>query len=256
MEDEQKSEDKTPEQTKAGETPPPPPVELEQPSPPPLPPEGETLEVKGEEKKEKEKEAKAKEKKSRRKPPMKLLIFDRWDISEVVVHDAGLNRYINLSPIVIPHTGGRWADKPFGKMKTSIVERIINNMMRTEVFTGKKSKAYTTVRLAFAVIEEKTKKNPIQVLVDAIERAAPREEVTRLKYGGISVPKAVDIAPSRRLDLALRNICQGAVQASFKNKKAIEECLADEVLAAARGDMSSAAIGKKEEMERVAASAR
>ncbi len=112
------------------------------------------------------------------------------------------------------------------------------------------------MRLAFGTIEKKAKKNPIQVLVDAIEKSAPREEVTRLKYGGISVPKAVDIAPSRRLDLALRNICQGAVQSSFKNKKAIEECLADEILAAAKGDMSSAAINKKEEMERVASSAR
>ncbi len=256
MEGEQKPDEITPEKMKEEQTPPPPPVEPEQPSPPPPPPEDKAPQVPEGEDKEKEKEPKAKEKKPRRKPPMKLLLFDRWDISEVVVHDAGLNRYINLSPIVIPHTGGRWADKPFGKMKTSIVERIINNMMRTEVFTGKKSKAYTTVRMAFSSIEEKVKKNPIQVLVDAIERAAPREEVTRLKYGGISVPKAVDIAPSRRLDLALRNICHGAVQASFKNKKAIEECLADEILAAARGDMSSAAIGKKEEMERVAASAR
>ncbi len=187
---------------------------------------------------------------------MKMLIFDRWDISEVVVHDAGLNRYINLVPIVIPHTGGRYANKPFGKAKSNIVERFINNIMRTENYTGKKSKAYKAVLRAMESIEKKSKSNPIQVMVDALQRAAPREEVTRLKYGGISVPKAVDIAPSRRLDVALRNICTGAVQASFKNIKPIEECLADEILAAAKGDMSSAAINKKEEMERVASSAR
>jgi len=228
---------------------PPPPPEL-----PPPPPEGEAPPPPAEG--EQAKEEKPKEKKARKKPPMKMLVFDRWDLSEVVVHDVGLSRHINLSPLVIPHTGGRWASKPFGKTKTSIVERLINNMMRTEVYTGKKAKAYRTVRLALDSIEKKAKRNPIQVVVDALQKAAPREEVTRLRYGGISVPKAVDVAPSRRLDLALRNICKGAVRASFKNKKPIEECLADEILAAAKGDMSSAAIGKKEELERIASSAR
>jgi len=247
-------EEKPAGEEKVEETPevPPPPEPQEEPtSPPPPPPEGEAPPPEGE-----AKEVKPKEKKVKKKLPMKMLIFDRWDISEVVVHDPGLSHYINISPIVIPHTGGRFASKPFGKAKANIVERFINNMMRTEVFTGKKSKAYKTVRLAMESIEKKSKANPIQVMIDALEKAAPREEVTRLKYGGISVPKAVDIAPSRRLDVALRNICQGAVQASFKNVKPIQECLADEILAAAKGDMSSSAISKKEEMERVASSAR
>src|SRR2546426_1111623 len=89
-----------------------------------------------------------------------------------------------------------------------------------------------------------------------LAKAAPREEITRLRFGGISVPRAVDVAPSRRLDLALRNICVGAVTATFKNRKPVEECLADEILTAAKGDMQSSAIAKKEELERIAASAR
>ena len=230
--------------------------ESELPPSPPLKAEKKEEDIKPTEGGEEEQEEKQKEKKPKRKLPMKMMLFDKWDISEVVVNDAGLSRHINLSPIVIPHTGARWANKPFGKVKASIFERLINNMMRTENFTGKKSKAYSTVRLAFESIERKAKKNPLQVFVDAIQRAAPREEVTRLRYGGISVPKAVDISPSRRLDLAIRNICQGAVEASFKNKKPIHECLADEILAASRGDMSSASTSKKEEMERVASSAR
>jgi small subunit ribosomal protein S7 len=46
------------------------------------------------------------------------------------------------------------------------------------------------------------------------------------------------------------------VQATFKNRKAVEECLADEILMAAKGDMQSSAIAKKEELERIASSAR
>lgn len=195
-------------------------------------------------------------KKPRKRPSYEMKLFEKYDLNEVVVHDAGLAKYMNLMPIVIPHTGGRWANTPFGKAKASLIERVINHMMRTEDYTGKKSKSYRVVRTAFEIIEKRTQKNPVQVLVDALEKAAPREEITRLRFGGISVPRAVDIAPSRRLDLALRNICVGAVHATFKNRKPVEECLADEILAASRGDMQSSAVAKKEELERVAASAR
>jgi len=195
-------------------------------------------------------------KKPRKRPVYPVKLFERYELAEVEVHDAGLSKYINLSPIVIPHTGGRWANKPFGKIRTNIVERLINGMMRTEDYTGKKSKSYRVVRTAFEIIERKATRNPVQVLVDALEKSAPREEITRLRFGGINVPRAVDIAPSRRLDMALRNICTSAVQATFKNRKPVEECLADEILLAAKGDMQSQAIAKKEELERIAASAR
>ena len=195
-------------------------------------------------------------KKPKKRPSYEMKLFGKYDMTDVAVRDAGLAKYMNLSPIVIPHTGGRWANKPFGKAKANLVERLINNMMRTENYTGKKAKSYRVVRTAFAIIAERTNKHPVQILVDAIEKAAPREEITRLRFGGISVPRAVDVAPSRRLDLALRNICVGAVQATFKNRKAVEECLADEILMAAKGDMQSSAIAKKEELERIAASAR
>jgi small subunit ribosomal protein S7 len=195
-------------------------------------------------------------KKPRKRPSYEMKLFEKYDLNEVEVHDAGLAKYMNLLPIVIPHTGGRWANKPFGKAKANLVERLINNMMRTENYTGKKAKSYRVVRSAFELIVERTKRHPVQVLVDAIEKAAPREEITRLRFGGISVPRAVDVAPSRRLDLALRAICTGAVSATFKNRKPVEECLADEILMAAKGDMQSSAIAKKEELERIAASAR
>lgn len=183
-------------------------------------------------------------------------IFDKYDLTEVVVRDAGLLRYINLDPAVTLHTGARHANRAFGKAKMNIIERLVNGMMRTGDFTGKKTKAYITVGRAFDIIAAKTKSNPIQVLVDALENAAPREEVTRLKYGGISVPKAVDVSPSRRLDTALRNLCQGAMRATYKSTKPIEQCLANEILLAANKDMNSFAIAKKEEIERVASSAR
>ena len=186
----------------------------------------------------------------------KALMFGKYDLAEVTVADGGLAKYIDLTPTNVPHSGGIHANRWFGKARLSIVERLINNIMRTEKYTGKKLKAYKAVSDAFDIIAEKTKKNPVQVLVEALQNAAPREEVTRLQFGGISVPKAVDISPQRRLDIAIRNLSSGVVAASSKNKKAIQDCLADEIMLAAKGDMTSFSVAKKEETERVAQSAR
>lgn len=51
------------------------------------------------------------------------------------------------------------------------------------------------IQEAFDIINKKTGQNPIQVLVNAVSNAGPREETVRLKYGGIAVPKSVDTAP-------------------------------------------------------------
>lgn len=185
-----------------------------------------------------------------------LLVFGKYDASEVKVNDPALKGYICLEPKYVMHTHGRHANIPFAKQRVFIVERLINKVMRKEANTGKKILAYNIVREAFEIIEKKTKKNPIQVLVDAIVNAGPREEVVRLKYGGIAVPRAVDTSSSRRVDVALRNIAEGARRAAFKSRRSIAECLADEIIAAANNDSRSFAVSKKEEVERVAKSAR
>jgi len=182
-------------------------------------------------------------------------MLEKYDMAEVKIEDKGLERYINLN-IQDFFLGAPHANKWFGKSKLSIIERLINNLMKTEVYTGKKTKAYRVVRDALDIIEKRTKSNPVQALVDAIQNAAPKEETTRLRYGGIMVPKAVDVAPQRRLDIALRNICVGSMSASFKNPKHIEVCLADEILKASKNDPTSFAIAKKNDVERVAKSAR
>ncbi len=144
----------------------------------------------------------------------------------------------------------------FGKANLSVIERLINILMKTEMYTGQKTKSYKVVRMAFEIIDKRTKTNPVQVLIDALQNAAPKEETTRLRFGGIMVPKAVDISPQRRLDIALRNICSGAMTGSHKNKKRIEACLADELLKASKNDPSSFAVAKKNDLERVAKAAR
>ena len=181
-------------------------------------------------------------------------VLSKYNMEEIKIEDQGLKRYINLETKNI-YQGGVNSNKLFAKSKTPIIERFINNIMRTEHYNGKKTKAYKVVRESFNIIDKKTKTNPMQIFIDALQNAAPKEETTRLRFGGINVPKAVDVAPQRRLDIALRNICQGVVNATYKNKKRIEQCLAEEIIKASKNDVASFAISKKNDMERVAKSA-
>ncbi len=183
-------------------------------------------------------------------------IFGKYETDGIEVADPGLARYIKLDIIGLPHSSARHANKRFAKQRVNVVERLINNVMRGETYNGKKGKAYKVVEDAFERVATRSKDNPVQVLVKAIEHAAPREEVTRLRYGGINVPKAVDVAPLRRLDIAVRNIAKGGLAGSHKSVKPAAHCLADEILKAAEGDAQSFAVGKKDELERVAKSAR
>ena len=164
--------------------------------------------------------------------------FGLYPVNEVAVHDQSLQKYINLTSGLNLHGGGKYSKSPTGK-NISTIERLLNKLMRTEKWTGKKYSAYRVLREAFEIIAAKTKENPIQILINAIENAAPREEVTRLKYGGVAVPKAVDVSPSRRVSVALRNIAIGATNASFKSKKPIANCLADELMLASRNEGGS-----------------
>jgi small subunit ribosomal protein S7 len=181
-------------------------------------------------------------------------LFGEWDVADVEYLDPSTERYITVTPVA--HTMGRHAGKQFQKSEVSIVERLVNRLMRAEENTGKKQQSMRIVRDAFEIVHARTEENPIQVLVRAIENSAPREETVRLKYGGISVPKAVDVAPQRRVDQALKFIAEGTKNASFKSPTSAAEALASQLVGAADGDVSTYSVNQKEEKERVAAAAR
>ena len=185
-----------------------------------------------------------------------IKLFGKWPWTGVEVRDPSLKKYISLRPVLLPHTGGRHAHRRFGKAEVPIVERLVNRLMYPGKNGGKKALAINIVKAAFEIIHAETGENPIQVLVRAIENAAPREETTRIMYGGIIYRVSVDVSAQRRVDLALRFIAEGARLCAFGSPKSIEECLADEIMAAARNDPSSYAIRQKEEIERIALSSR
>lgn len=198
---------------------------------------------------------------------MQFKMMGRWDASKIQVNDPGLRPYMNLNNRHIPHTAGRHAATQFHKNKYSLIERLMNRLMvpghrgkkhvlSSGVCGGKSLTAFKIVEKALLTIEAKTKENPIQVLVKAIENAAPRDEITTIEYGGARYPQAVDCSPQRRIDLTLRMFTQGAYQKSFGKRVKAADALAEEILLAAQMDQKSAAISKKLELERQADAAR
>jgi len=190
-----------------------------------------------------------------RKPP-EIRIYDKWSTDEIEVTDPGLEKYLSVKPTLFPHSGGRHEHKRFRKASLNIVERLVNNMMRPGRAGGKKTKAIGIVRNALDLVNLKTGKNPVEILVKAVENTAPAEDVTRIAYGGIVYPISIDISPLRRIDIALRFMTDGARQASFSNARTIDECLAEEIQYAGQRDNRSYAIRKRDEMERVALASR
>ena len=188
--------------------------------------------------------------------PQEIKLFQKWTFKDITVKDIGLQRYLNLTPMVAPHSMGRHEHQRFRKAKVNIVERLINSLMRSGKNSGKKAKATNIVKETFEIINLRTGKNPIEILVKAVENASPCEDTTRVSYGGVVYHLSVDVAPQRRIDLAIRHISEGARAASKNNPRSIQETLADELVLAANKDIKSAAIAKRNEIERVAQSSR
>ena len=193
-----------------------------------------------------------------------LLLFRKWDLSDIEIKDPGLKTAISLRKQILPYTFGRSALKRFNKADVNIVERLMNKTMHfgkkyaknTGRMTGKKTKVLNTVKTAFEIIALKTGQNPVEVLVRAVEFSAPNEDTTRIVYGGTTYHVSVDVAPIRRVDLALRFLADGVREATFSNPKAIEEHLSEHLMMAAANNPDAPSIKKKRELERVAQASR
>lgn len=193
-----------------------------------------------------------------------LLLFRKWDISNIEIHDPGLKTAISLKKQILPYTYGRSALKRFNKADVNIVERLCNKTMHfgkryaknTGRMAGKKTKVLNTVKLAFDIISLKTGRNPVEVLVRAVEFSAPNEDTTRIVYGGTVYHVSVDVAPIRRVDLALRFIADAIKEATFSNPKPIEEHMAEQLILAAANNQNAPSVKKKHELERIAQASR
>lgn len=196
----------------------------------------------------------------------KMKIFNRYSTEDVHVEDPGLKRYMILDEKLVLRNAGRIKWK-IDKLKVHLLERIANllavpghrgkkHKIITSHSTGKYIKNMKIILSSLEIIEKKTGKNPVQVVVKAIENASPRDEITVIEYGGARYPQAVDVSPLRRLNLAIRNIIHGAYDRAFNKKTKIQNALAEEITMAYEGNMEAHCLKKKKESEKQADSAR
>lgn len=198
-------------------------------------------------------------------PLQQFKIFDRYDVSGIQIQDPGLKSVINFEPKLVLKSYGRNVQK-FGQTKVNVIERLMNKLAVAghrgkkhklqKKGAGKYTKNMNVVLEAFDLIEKKTGKNPVEVLVKAIENSAPRDEITVIEYGGARYPQAVDVSPIRRVNLALKHLTHGASDKAFNKKKTFAESLAAEIILAFENNGESFAVRKKKEAESQANSAR
>merc|ERR1712085_238684 len=173
----------------------------------------------------------------------------------VTVGDMALTDYIAVKPanaVFLPHSAGRWSKKRFKKAQCPIVERVTNSLMMHGRNNGKKMLAVRIMRHTMEIIHLLSGENPIQVIVDAIVNSGAREDSCRIGSAGVVRRQAIDVSPLRRVNMAIWLLTTGAREAAFRNIKTIGECLAEEIMNAAKGSSNSYAIKKKDELERVA----
>ena len=126
---------------------------------------------------------------------------------------------------------------------SKLVTKLINNMM----IDGKKGKAQTILYDAFDMIKEKTNKDPMEVLSQAMENVMPSLEVKSRRVGGANYQVPIEVKADRRQALGLRWIIQ---YARLRGGHSMSENLANELIDASNN--TGAAVKKREDTHRMA----
>jgi len=123
-----------------------------------------------------------------------------------------------------------------------IVSRFTNYLMKG----GKKATARRVIYGTFEIIQQKTKKEPIEIFEQAIQNASPVLEVRSKRIGGAKYQVPVEVSKDRRVALAMRWI----IGAAKKGKGSMKNRLAKELIEAAEN--TGEAIRKKDNVHKVA----
>ena len=126
---------------------------------------------------------------------------------------------------------------------SKLVTRLINRIM----IDGKKGLAQSILYNAFAIIEEKSGRQPMEVFEEALENVLPLLEIKARRVGGSNIQVPVEVSEERRLALGLRWIVQ---YARLRNEKTMEERLANEIIDAANA--TGNAVRKRDDVHKMA----
>lgn len=133
--------------------------------------------------------------------------------------------------------------EPDSRFHNVTVAKLINYIMRK----GKKTAAEKVVYRAFALILEKSKKDPLEVFDTALKNIMPVVEVKSRRVGGANYQIPTPVRGERKLALAFRWVIAAA---KSKKGQPMHIKLADELLLASNNE--GAAIKKKLDVYRMA----
>ena len=133
--------------------------------------------------------------------------------------------------------------RPDMKYDSVIISMFVNRMMRD----GKKSTAYRVMYEAMEIMEERLKKDPVEIFETALKNATPAVEVKPRRVGGSTYQVPVEVPERRARALAIRWILAAA---RGRNGKSMAEKLAAELMDAYNNE--GASMKKKEETHRMA----
>ncbi len=133
--------------------------------------------------------------------------------------------------------------EPDVRFKNLNIQVLIHHVLKK----GKKSTATRIVYDAMDIIEDKLKKNPVEIMEMALKNVGPVMEVRPRRVGGATYQVPMEVDPQRRLTLAIRWIMSAT---RSRTGKSFAEKLAGELMEAAENQGS--AIRKKEETHKMA----
>lgn len=139
------------------------------------------------------------------------------------------------------------AEKKTGKSDPIYRNRLVNMMVNRILKHGKKSLAYKILYKAMKNIKQKTKKNPLSVLRQAIRRVTPNVTVKARRVGGSTYQVPIEIKSTQGKALAIRWLLGASRKRSGRN---MSFKLSYELIDAARDNGD--AIRKKEETHKMA----
>ena len=126
---------------------------------------------------------------------------------------------------------------------SKLVTKLINNIM----YDGKKGVAQKIVYDAFAIVESKLGRNPLEAFNEALENVMPVLEVKARRVGGSTYQVPMEVRAERRQTLGLRWI---TTYSRSRGEKTMAEKLANEIIDAINS--AGGAFKKKEDTHRMA----
>jgi small subunit ribosomal protein S7 len=124
---------------------------------------------------------------------------------------------------------------------------VITKFMNSLMFEGKKSAAESIVYGALGRIEQKAKRDGLELFHEALTNVKPAIEVRSRRVGGATYQVPVEVRNERRQALAIRWIINAA---RARNENTMEERLSGELLDAANN--RGTAVKKREDTHKMA----